>query len=262
MQGSEFQSAERAQHSLLSRVEQQTLLWLAARLPAWVTSDGLTLLGLLAMGGAGLSYWLARYTRKGLLLAVGCLAVNWFGDSLDGTLARFRNQPRPRYGFYVDHMVDTFGALLLLGGLVLSGYMSLLVAAGLLIAYYILSIEVYLATYAIGTFHMSFGGVGPTELRILLAIGNLALFFHPGVPHVHVYGSDYALFDVGGVIAMAGMLLMAAAAAARHTVQLYRAEPLLGAADADASPRLRMRSRSAAGKASSHSFSVPGSGRM
>jgi phosphatidylglycerophosphate synthase len=223
----EFRSAERAQQSVLARIEKTCLLWLAARLPRWVSSDGLTVLGLLAMLGAGLSYWLARENRAGLLLVILCLAVNWFGDSLDGTLARFRNQPRPRYGFYVDHVVDTFGALFLLGGLALSGYMSLLVAAGLLIAYYILSIEVYLATYTIDTFHMSFGGIGPTELRILLAVGNLALYFYyPRVPMVHMLDEVYRLFDVGGTIAMAGMLLMAVAATAKHTAQLYRAEPL------------------------------------
>jgi archaetidylinositol phosphate synthase len=226
MAETEFRSAERAQQSVLARVEKVCLLWLAARLPRWVSSDGLTVLGLVSMLGAGLCYWLAREHRVGLLLVILCLAVNWFGDSLDGTLARFRNQPRPRYGFYVDHVVDTFGALFLLGGLALSGYMSLLVAAGLLIAYYILSIEVYLATYTIGTFHMSFGGIGPTELRILLSIGNLALYFHPGVPQVRILDGVYRLFDVGGAIGMAGMVLMALAATARHTVQLYRAEPL------------------------------------
>lgn len=221
-----FRPAERVQQSVLSAAEKHTLLWLAARLPRWITSDGLTLLGLLSMLGAGLCYWLARYRRASLLLVILCLAVNWFGDSLDGTLARFRNQPRPRYGFYVDHVVDTFGALFLLAGLALSGYMGAAVAATLLIAYYILSIEVYLATYTLGAFHMSFGGFGPTELRILLSIGNVALFFHPGVPLVHLWQSDYRLFDVGGAIGAAGMLLMAAAAAVRHTAQLYRAEPL------------------------------------
>ena len=226
MEKHEFRSAERAQQSVLARLEKQCLLWLAARMPQWVSSDGLTVLGLLAMLGAGFGYWLARENRAGLLLVIACLAVNWFGDSLDGTLARFRNQPRPRYGFYVDHVVDTFGALFLLGGLALSGYMGVLVGGGLLIAYYILSIEVYLATYTIGTFHMSFGGVGPTELRILLSIGNLALYFPPSVPRVFLGDTAYRLFDVAGAIAMAGMLLMALAAAAKHTAQLYRAEPL------------------------------------
>ena len=226
METAAFRSAERAQQSMLARMEKRTLLWLAERLPRWVTSDALTLLGLASMLGAGLCYWLARYQRVGLLLAIFCLAVNWFGDSLDGTLARFRNQPRPRYGFYVDHVVDTFGALFLLAGLALSGYMSPAVAAPLLIAYYVLSIEVFLATYTIGTFHMSFGGFGPTELRILLSIGNVALFFHSGVPRVHIWQADFRLFDVGGTIGAAGMLLMAVAAAFRHAAHLYRAEPL------------------------------------
>ncbi len=222
----DFRSADRAHLSFLAALEKKCLIWIAERLPRWVTSDQLTALSLVAMLFAGLCYWLARYQREGLLLVIVWLAVNWFGDSLDGTLARVRNQQRPRYGFYVDHVADTFGALFLLGGLGLSGYMSLLVAAGLLLAYYMLSIEVYLATYTVGTFHMSFGGFGPTELRILLALGNLALYFYPGVPIVRVLGGDYRLFDVGGVIGMAGMVLMMIAAAAKHTRMLYRAEPL------------------------------------
>lgn len=226
MPEAEFRSAERAQLSILARFEKKCLLAIAARLPRWVTSDQLTVLSLLAMLGAGLSYWMARTDRRGLLLVIVWLAVNWFGDSLDGTLARFRNQQRPRYGFYVDHVVDSFGALFLFMGLALSGYMSPMVAAGLLIAYYILSIEVYLAAYTVGTFHMSFGGVGPTELRILLSVGNLALYFHPGVPLVHVTVVVFNLFDVGGLIGMIGMLLMAVAATAKHTLMLYRAEPL------------------------------------
>jgi len=221
-----FQSAERAQLSFLAGIEKKCLLRIAARLPLWVTSDRLTALSLLAMLGAGLSYWMARTDRRGLLLVIFWLAVNWFGDSLDGTLARFRNQQRPRYGFYVDHMVDSFGALFLLSGLALSGYMSPRVAAGLLIVYYLLSIEVYLATYTVGTFHMSFGGFGPTELRILLAVGNLALYFYTGVPMVRVGEESYLLFDVGGAIGGAGMLLMTLAATAKHTLMLYRAEPL------------------------------------
>jgi archaetidylinositol phosphate synthase len=226
MEKADFRAADRAQLSFLAAIEKKCLLWIAVRLPRWVTSDLLTALSLVAMLGAGISYWMARTDRVGLLLVIVWLAVNWFGDSLDGTLARVRNQQRPRYGFYVDHIADTFGALFLLGGLALSGYMSLLVAAGLLLAYYMLSIEVFLATYTVGMFHMSFGGFGPTELRILLAIGNLALYFRPGVPMVHVLGGEYRLFDVGGVIAMTGMLSMMIAAALKHIGMLYRAEPL------------------------------------
>jgi archaetidylinositol phosphate synthase len=226
MEKTDFRAADRAQLSFLAGFEKKCLVWMATRLPRWVTSDQLTALSLLAMLGAGLSYWMARTDRTGLLLVIVWLAVNWFGDSLDGTLARVRNQQRPRYGFYVDHIADTFGALFLLCGLALSGYMSLLIAAGLLLAYYMLSIEVFLATYTVGTFHMSFGGFGPTELRILLAIGNVALYLHRVVPMVHVVGGEYRLFDVGGVITMSGMLLMMMAAAVKHTRMLYRAEPL------------------------------------
>ena len=221
-----FQSAERTQRSILARAEKATLLWLAARMPRWVSSDLLTLTGSLAMLCAGLSYWLSRYDRRGLLLVIVFLAINWFGDSLDGTIARFRNQPRPRFGFYVDHIVDTFGALFLLGGLALSGYISAWIAAALLVAFYLISIEVYLAAYTLGTFHLSMGGFGPTELRILLSLGNLYLFFHPEVPIVPIIGRAYRLFDIGGAIGAAGMTLLMCIAAVRHTHALYRAEPL------------------------------------
>ncbi len=140
MEDKGFRAAERAQRSIVAGIEKRCLVWLAARMPRQVNSDHLTLIGFLGHLGAGLSYWLARYTSEGLLLCILFLAINWFGDSLDGTLARMRNQQRPRYGFYVDHVVDTFGALFLLGGAALSNYMSLPVAAGLLISFYMLSI--------------------------------------------------------------------------------------------------------------------------
>jgi phosphatidylglycerophosphate synthase len=190
-------------------------------MPASVNPDHLTVLGLASMLGAGLSYWYARYSKAGLLMAIGFLALNWFGDSLDGTLARVRNQQRPRYGFYVDHVVDMFGTLFLLAGLGLSGYMRQGVAAGCLLAYFMLNIEVYLATYTIGTFHLSFWKFSPTELRILLCIGNLALLWRPEANLIFFKGP---LFDVGGVIAIAGMILMLVRSVARHTAQLYRSE--------------------------------------
>jgi len=216
-----FQDASRAQLSLLSQIEKRCLIWLAHRMPPWVNSDHLTMLGLVALLMAGLSYWLARWNRFGLLLVIFWLAVNWFGDSLDGTLARVRNQQRPRYGFYVDHVVDAFGTLFLVGGLALSGYMGEGVALGLLIAYFMLSIEVYLATYTLGIFRLSIAKLGPTEARILIAIGNLALFFRPVV---RIQGEPYRLFDVAGVIGIVGMGLMLITSAAKNTLALYRAE--------------------------------------
>ena len=218
-----FREAGRAQVSLLAPLEKRCLVWLARHTPPWINSDHLTALGLVALLGTGLSYWWARQERAALLAAIACLAVNWLGDSLDGTLARVRQRQRPRYGFYVDHVVDAFGTFFLLGGIALSGYMHPGIAAGLLIAYFMLSIEVYLATYTIGTFHLSFWKFSPTELRILLMIGNIALLYRPVVS---LFGGRYRLFDVGGAIGIVGMTLMLIAAVVRHTTYLYRADRL------------------------------------
>lgn len=213
----------RENRSLLAAGERQTLLWLAERLPGWVTSDQLTALALAAMLGAGLAYWMASRHPAALLLVVAGLAVNWFGDSLDGTLARVRSQQRPRYGYYVDHVVDLIGACALLGGLGLSGYMSPLVALGLLAAWLLVSAEVYLATHACGVFRLSIGWFGPTELRILLAAGTLALLAKPTVV---LMGQPYRLFDVGGAAAIVAMAVVLLWSAARNAAALYRAEPL------------------------------------
>jgi archaetidylinositol phosphate synthase len=218
-----FREARRTQESFLASAEKKTLIWLAERTPSWINSDHLTLFGLLAMAGAGAGYWWSRSNRAGLFVVIACLAFNWLGDSLDGTLARIRNCQRPRYGFYVDHLVDAVGALFLLGGLALSGYMSPLVAIGLLIAYLLLSIEVYLASYTLGDFRISYFKVSPTELRILLSIGNLVLLYKS---IAHLFGRAYRLFDVGGTIGISGMLLVLAISIVRNTVKLYRREPL------------------------------------
>jgi archaetidylinositol phosphate synthase len=218
-----FREAERKQLSFLAAIEKKTLIWLALRMPAWVNSDHLTMLGFVAMFAAGLCYWAAASDRRALILVIIALAVNWFGDSLDGTLARVRNRLRPRYGFYVDHITDAIGTFFLMGGLALSTYMSPYIALGLLIAYFLLSIEVYLTTYTIGAFHLSFWSFGPTELRLLLCIGNIALFYRPVVG---LFGRQFLLFDVGGAVGIAGMGLMLVWSALRHTRELYQAERL------------------------------------
>lgn len=219
-----FREARRIQQSFLANMEKRTLIWLAGRTPSWINSDHLTLLGLLSMAGAGAAYWWAGRNRLGLLLVVVCLALNWLGDSLDGTLARFRDHSRPRYGFYVDHIVDAFSALFLLGGLSLSGYMSPLVGLGLLVAYLMLSVEVYLASYTLGDFKISYFKMGPTELRLLLSLGNLVLYFWKST--VHVLGRAHRLFDVAGTIGISGMVLIMVISAVHNTVRLYRQEPI------------------------------------
>lgn len=210
----------RIQESWVAAAEKWALIRLAARTPEWIGPDHLTALGLVAQIGAGIGYTLAGSNKYALLGVIACLALNWLGDSLDGTLARVRNRQRPRYGFYVDHMTDSFGAVALMGGLAMSGYMSPEVAIGLLIAFLMLSLQSYLATHALGEFRLSFWRFGPTELRILLALGNGVLFWKPRVLFL---GEQYRLFDVGGSIGLIGMTLILVFFTAQNTVRLYRA---------------------------------------
>lgn len=216
-----FRPATRVLESILSVPERQALRWLAAHMPRWVDSDHLTLLGLLSMLAAGLAYVIARWNSLALILVCACLALNWFGDSLDGTLARFRDQQRPRYGFYVDHIVDALGALFLLGGLALSGYMHPWIAIALLLGYNLLAMESYLATYTIGEFRITHFLFGPTELRVLLVIGNIYVIFRPTA---NLGGHVFRFFDIGGAIGAAGMLVIFLIAATRNTIRLYREE--------------------------------------
>ena len=214
-----FRQATRVHGSFLATAEKRALVWIAERMPAWVKADHLTILGFAAQIATGVCYALAAMDRRMLLAAVIFLAVNWFGDSLDGTLARVRQQQRPCYGFYVDHMLDSIGAVAMMGGLALSRYMHPVIAIGLLIGFLLLSIQSYLATYTMGEFHLSFWRVGPTELRILLAIGSLAVF-----RWVWVIRGHYRLFDVGGAIGLVGMAAMLIVFTLRNTARLYREE--------------------------------------
>jgi phosphatidylglycerophosphate synthase len=218
-----FAPARRVNQALTASAEKRVLEWLAIRAPGWLTSDQLTLLGLAAQIGAGLCYAWSRSHRSALLLVIVCLALNWLGDSLDGTLARVRRRQRPRYGFYVDHIVDIFGAVALMCGLGCSGLLHWQVTMAMLVAFLVLSSESYLAAYTLSRFELSQGFFGPTEIRILLAIGNLALLRSPCAT---ILGYRMLLFDVGGTIAAAGMLAMAVNVAVRHTAHLYRQEPL------------------------------------
>jgi archaetidylinositol phosphate synthase len=217
--GGAFGNARRIQASFLANLEKETLIWLAEHTPAGIKSDHLTTLGFIGQLMAGGCYALSRWNKYYLLAVIGCLAVNWLGDSLDGTLARVRQQQRPRYGFYVDHMVDSLGAVAMMGGLAFSGNMHPWIAIGLLVAFLVLSIQSYLATYAMGEFHLSFWHFGPTELRLLLAVGNLALLRWPIVLHNH-----YRLFDICGAIGLLGMTLMLIAFTFKNGYQLYREE--------------------------------------
>ncbi len=221
VQTPDFKSAVRQQTSLLAPLERVCLGWLARNMPSWVKPDHLTLLGFGAMLVAGMCYALAKWWPPALLIVNLCLAINWFGDSLDGTLARTRNKQRPRYGFYVDHIIDAFGILFVICGLALSGFMTWTIALAVLVIYFMISIDVYLATYTIGTFKLSFYKFSPTELRILLAIGNIRALSDPAA---RVFGERYLFFDIGAVVAISVMAVVLVVSVTRNTIILYRAE--------------------------------------
>jgi phosphatidylglycerophosphate synthase len=217
--GRGFRQATRIQESALAAREKRLLIWLAERIPSSINSDHLTLVGFAAQLLSGVSYAMARFDRLWLFAGIGFIALNWFGDSLDGTLARVRQQQRPRYGFYVDHILDSLGSVALMGGLALSGYMSPAIAISLLVLFLLLSIQSYLATYTLGEFRMSFWSFGPTELRLLLVAGNLALFRWQTVMHGH-----YKLFDFGGAIGIACMAAMLTFFTVKNVIRLYNQE--------------------------------------
>ncbi len=224
MQVEAHQTHVREHASLLADVEKRTLVWLARRMPAWINSDHLTLLGLAAMLLAGAAFWASSRSRYALPVVVIALALNWFGDSLDGTLARVRNCQRPRYGWYVDHVIDIFGTSFLLGGLALSGYMNPIVALLLLAVFMMVEAEVFLATHSHGVFRLAFMKLGPTELRILLAIGTMFLLYKPWVRIAGI--GPFRLFDIGGVVAIGGLAFTLTISAIRNTRALYKAERL------------------------------------
>lgn len=206
--------------SVLAESEKRLLVRMAGGLPAWVNSDHLTTLGAVAMLGVGAAFWAGG---TALWLVIPLLALNWFGDSLDGTLARVRNQQRPRYGYYVDHVLDAVGFAALFGGLMLGAHMSLTIGLAFLAAYYLLVVEISLATHARGTFKLAFLKIGPTELRILLSMGTLQLIRSD---FVSILGHQWLLFDLGGTVAIAGFLVAFVVGAIRNGVALYREERL------------------------------------
>ena len=218
-----FRDAVRVQEALTAPLERRVLAWLARRTPEWIGPDHMTLLGFAAQLLAGLCYAAARWSLFGLLGATIFIAINWLGDSLDGSLARFRNRLRPRYGFYVDHMADTFGAVFLMAGLGASGYLHWQISAMLLTAFLALSIQSYLAAYTLADFQLAHAWFGPTEIRILMMAGNVALLFFA---RIELFGREFFLLDIGGAVATVAMFGMATAASIKNTRRLYHEERL------------------------------------
>jgi phosphatidylglycerophosphate synthase len=220
----------RQHRSLLADAEKRLLIAMAKRLPSSITSDHLTILGFVAMLAAGGLFARIRDAQWCATAFVAALTINWFGDSLDGTLARVRGQQRPRYGYYVDHMLDLVGVAALLGGFGASGVMHRSLALALAAAYFLVAAETFLATHARGVFRLSFGLFGPTELRLVLAIGAVVVV---NKPWVDVFGMQARLFDIGAGIAIAGLAVVFASAAVINTRALYLEEPIPDRSPAD-----------------------------
>ena len=208
--------APRSKQFLLARPEARVLEWIARRLPARVMPDHLTALGVAAALGIAGAYVLSNGDKAWLWAASALLVVHWLGDSLDGTLARVRGTERPRYGYYLDHLVDAFATAAIGIGLGLSPYMLLSVGLVIVIAYLILSINTYLETQAFGVFALGYGRLGPTEARLLLIGGNALIAI--GVVGV-------GLLDVVG-IGLAGLMIAALIGrAGRNLKRLSALEP-------------------------------------
>ena len=213
----------RDHRSVLAAAEKRLLIRIARHIPTFINSDHLTALALLSMLAAGPVFALIGTARWAAPAFVALMAINWFGDSLDGTLARVREQQRPKYGYYVDHVIDLAGTAALMFGMAASGLMTPSIAFAVLAVYFMVAAESFLGTHALGIFRLSFAGFGPTELRILLAIGAIKV---ASKPIVHFAGTDALLLDVAGVIAILGLSTAFVISAARNGLALYRADPV------------------------------------
>jgi phosphatidylglycerophosphate synthase len=213
----------REHRSLLASAEKRLLVWMAARLPSFIRSDHLTAAALAAMLGAGVAFALIARSPVFAIAVAAFLVVNWCGDSLDGTVARVRNQQRPRYGYYVDHIADLIGTAAVVGGMGVSGVMTPAIAFALLAAYFMVAAESFLSTHSLGVFRVSFAGVGPTELRIVLAIGAAKVAI---TPWVEIAGHRLLLLDAGGALACAGLAATFLVSAVRNGASLHATEPV------------------------------------
>ena len=212
---------KRVNDILFGPLERPALQWLAAKMPPWVTPDVLTVIGiagsLMILGG----YWLSNVSSYFVWLAIAGLVVNWFGDSLDGTVARYRRIERPKYGFFVDHTVDAFSQLLIVVGLGLSPYVRFDIALLALVGYLMMSVLVYVRTFVDGVFRISYGKLGPTEIRVILILINMAFFFL-GPPSSTLFESDLSIYDLAIGLLAAALLIVFLVSTARQARELAR----------------------------------------
>ncbi len=216
--------AERLPSFFLAAPERRLLRFIAARLPRWILPDDMTALGVLGALGICVAYQLSNLSPAWLWIASGLLVVQWLGDSLDGTLARVRGIERPTYGYYIDHLVDALSTAAIGIGLGLSPFMLLSTGALIAVAYLMLSINVYLESFAFGRFDIGYGRIGPTEVRVILIALNTAVALGAGLDF-HVAHVGMTVFDVVGLAIAATMAVLLAGRASRNLRELARREP-------------------------------------
>ncbi len=214
-------SHKRVNDILLGPLERPALRWLAAHMPGWVSPDILTVIGIIGAVIIFTGYVLSNVAPAFLWLASFGFLLNWFGDSLDGTVARYRKIERPKYGFFVDHTVDAFGQLLIFGGLGLSPYVSFNIASLALIGYLLVSIYVYVNTYVTGVFKISYGKFGPTEIRMIAILANL-LFFFVGVKVISFEFGEVSIYDILVLGIAVVLILIFVVSTTRRALELRR----------------------------------------
>lgn len=221
----DIKSHQRVNDILLGPLERPALQWLAAHMPRWVNSDILTGIGILGAVIISVSYWLTNYNRYFLLVASLGLVINWFGDSLDGTLARYRKKERPKYGFFVDHTVDAFNEVLIFLGLGFSPYFSYEIATLALIGYLLVSVMVYVRTCVVGKFVLSYARLGPTEIRVIAIIANTVVFFI-GVPLISLSSWTINALDILLGLVAGVLFIIFIVTSISQAIELARLEPM------------------------------------
>ena len=215
----EIRSHKRVNDILLGPIERPALAWLASRMPAWVTPDFLTGVGIVGAVIIFASYFLTMFDKNFIWLASVGFLINWFGDSLDGTLARYRNIQRPKYGFFIDHTVDAISIVLVFLGLGLSPYVRFDVACLALIGYLLMALQIYLTTCVNGIFKLSYAKLGPTELRVLAILANAFVFFF-GNPTFSLGGFKISVYDIISILLAGGLFIVFIISTARIANEL------------------------------------------
>jgi len=216
-----IKSHKRVNDILLGPLERPALQWLAAHMPAWMNPDILTGIGVMGAVIIFFSYWLSNEVPAFLWIASLGFVINWFGDSLDGTLARYRKIERPKYGFFVDHTMDCFSEVLVVMGLGLSPYVTFSVACLALIGYLLMSVLVYIRTYVYGVFQISYGKFGPTEVRVILILLNVVMYFL-GTPEVELPLGLGTVYDIPIILVAVVLVMLFTAGSIRDAVELAK----------------------------------------